>query len=79
MNESNQYGYAMTKPLPTGCIKQQKNVTSSKKFNMPLEIWVGLISVQQLDIYLLLTLILILKKQPPKNTYVQWLVYHHSF
>ena len=37
IDEKNQYGYAMTKSLPTGCIKQQKHVPSWKKFNMRLE------------------------------------------
>ena len=25
LDENNQYGYSMTKPLPTGCIKENKN------------------------------------------------------
>ena len=37
MYENNQYGYAMTKPLSTGCIKQRQNVPSWKTFNMLLE------------------------------------------
>ena len=27
--ENNQYGYSMTKPLPTGCIKENKNLSGS--------------------------------------------------
>ena len=27
LDESNQYGYAMTKPLPTGCIKKEPRST----------------------------------------------------
>ena len=27
LDENNQYGYSMTKPLPTGCIKENKNVS----------------------------------------------------
>ena len=36
-DESNQYGYAMTKPLLTGCIKKQDKVPNWKKFNFILE------------------------------------------
>ena len=35
-NENNQYGFAMTKPLPTGCIKESKE-TSFLKLNLLLE------------------------------------------
>ena len=28
MDENNQYGFAMTKPLPYGCIKKKKHVPS---------------------------------------------------
>ena len=35
-DENNQYGYAMTKPIPTGSIK--KNVQSWREFNLLLEI-----------------------------------------
>ena len=35
-DENNQYGYAMTRPMPTGCIKQQ-NDTSWLKFNLLME------------------------------------------
>ena len=36
LDENNQYGFAMTKPLPTGCIKE-KEVMSYKKFDLLLE------------------------------------------
>ena len=37
--ENNQYGYGMTKPLPTGCIKQDPDITWIT-FNLSLE-WVS--------------------------------------
>ena len=36
LDENNQYGYAMTKPMPTGCIKEN-NSPSWLKFNLLLE------------------------------------------
>ena len=36
LDENNQYGYAMTKPMPTGCIKENNN-PSWLKFNLLLE------------------------------------------
>ena len=36
LNENNQYGYAMTKPIPTGCIKEHPS-PSWLKFNLLLE------------------------------------------
>ena len=33
MDENNQYGQAMTKPLPYGCIKRQEHSTSLVEFN----------------------------------------------
>ena len=36
LDESNQYGYAMTRPMPTGCIKES-NSPSWLKFNLLLE------------------------------------------
>ena len=36
LDENNQYGFAMTKPMPTGCIKEHPS-PSSLKFNMLLE------------------------------------------
>ena len=36
-DENNQYGMAMTKPLPYGCIKKKDTVTSSTKFNRILD------------------------------------------
>ena len=36
LDESNQYGMAMTKPLPTGCIKDDKDI-SWQTFNLLLE------------------------------------------
>ena len=36
LDENNQYGHDMTKPLPTGCIKD-KNDLSWKTFNILLE------------------------------------------
>ena len=37
MDEINQYGQAMTNPLPYGCIKKQKKVTNLTEFNEPLQ------------------------------------------
>ena len=37
MDEINQYGQAMTKPLPYGCIKKQKKVPNLTEFNEPLQ------------------------------------------
>ena len=37
MGENNQYGNAMTKPLPYGCIKKQKEVPYLRKFNLIFE------------------------------------------
>ena len=34
MDEDNQKGNAMTKPLPYGCIKKQQKIPSLRKFNM---------------------------------------------
>ena len=36
MDENNQYGFAMTKPIPTGCIKEHPAPTW-RKFNFILE------------------------------------------
>ena len=36
LDENNQYGYGMTKPLPTGCIKENLDV-SWRTFNLLLE------------------------------------------
>ena len=36
LDENNQYGYGMTKPLPTGCIKQDPDITW-RTFNLLLE------------------------------------------
>ena len=36
LDENNQYGYAMTRPMPTGCIKEN-NSPSWLKFNLLLE------------------------------------------
>ena len=33
MDENNQYGQAMRKPLPYGCIKKQENIPSQLEFN----------------------------------------------
>ena len=33
MDESNQYGMAMTRPLPYGCIKRKKNIPSFEELN----------------------------------------------
>ena len=39
MNENNQYGNAMTKPLPTGCIKKKKNYTPNyRELQLLLEV-----------------------------------------
>ena len=37
MDENNQYGQAITKPLPYGCIKKQKHVPSLLEFNKMLD------------------------------------------
>ena len=37
MDENNQYGQAMTKPLPYGCIKKQEHVPSMTEFNKILD------------------------------------------
>ena len=37
MDENNQYGQAMTKPLPYGCIKKQKHSPSILEFNKILD------------------------------------------
>ena len=36
LGENNQYGYSVTKPLPTGCIKENKNF-SWVNFNILIE------------------------------------------
>ena len=36
MDENNQYGQAMTKPLPYGCIKKQKEIPTLTQFNKRL-------------------------------------------
>ena len=36
-DQNNQYGYAMTKPLSTGCIKQLEKMPSWKKCNLLLK------------------------------------------
>ena len=63
-DKNNQNGYAMTKPLPTGCIKKQKKVPTWQKFNMLLErvIW-----NTKLVIYLWLISDLTGKRQHPSN------------
>ena len=37
MDENNQYGHAMTKPLPYGCIKKQKEVPTLNQLNRILD------------------------------------------
>ena len=37
LDGNNQYSYAMTKPLPTGCIKGLKKKPAWKEFNVLLE------------------------------------------
>ena len=37
LDEHDQYGYAMTKPMPTGCIKEHASPCSMLKFNLLLE------------------------------------------
>ena len=37
MDENNQYGFAMTKPLPYGCIKKKKHVLSLEELTALLE------------------------------------------
>ena len=37
MDENNQYGQAMTKPLPYGCIKRQEHPPSLLEFNKILD------------------------------------------
>ena len=37
MDENNQYGFAMTKPLPDGCIKKKKNLSTVEELAVLLE------------------------------------------
>ena len=37
MDESNQYGNTMTKPLPTGCIKKKSYVPNYRELQLLLE------------------------------------------
>ena len=37
LDENNQYGYAIAKPLPTSCIKEHKRVPIWQEFNLSLE------------------------------------------
>ena len=37
MDENNQYGYAMTKPLPTGSIKKMKRAPTLREFELILQ------------------------------------------
>ena len=37
MDENNQYGFAMTKPLPYGCIKKKKNLPTLEELSVLLE------------------------------------------
>ena len=37
LDKNNQNGYRMTKPLPTGCIEQQKRMPIGQKFSMLLQ------------------------------------------
>ena len=37
MDENNQYGQAMTKPLPYGCIRKQKEVPTLNQLNRMLD------------------------------------------
>ena len=37
MDENNQHGMAMTKPLPYGCIKKQDKVPTLTEFNKILD------------------------------------------
>ena len=37
MDENNQYGNAMTKPLPTGCIKKSKKIPSMRELQLIIE------------------------------------------
>ena len=61
LDENNQYGHGMTKPLPKGCIKDDKDI-SWTTFNLLLE------KMNFEDkIGSLLTLFLILKMQPKKS------------
>ena len=37
LDKNNQYGYAMTKPMPTGCIKEHPSSCSMLEFKLLLE------------------------------------------
>ena len=37
MDENNQYGFAMTKPLPYGCIKKKRKCSNFKRISYPFE------------------------------------------
>ena len=55
MNENNQYGFAMTKPLPYGCIKKKENLATLEELavlleNVTLEDKLGHLFVVDVDI-----------------------------
>ena len=64
LDENKQYGYSMTKPLPTGCIKENKNF-SWVDFNILIE------SVDLTDKigHLFVTDIFLMRKMQTKSSY----------
>ena len=64
MDENNQYGNTMTKPLPTGSIKRAKKLPTMIEFDLIVQ---GISDTTKLDIYSLLTLNLTTKMQQKNN------------
>ena len=71
LDENNQYGYSMTKPLPTGCIKESKNF-SWANFNILTE------SVDLMDKigHLLVVDIFSMQKMKMKSSYFTMKFFH---
>ena len=63
IGENNQFGNALTKPLPAGSIKRAKNLPTTRKFDLILQ---GILGN---DIILLLLTLNLIKKMPVKNSY----------
>ena len=51
MDEDNQYGMAMTRPLPYGCIKRKKKVLSIEELTVTLEDKIGHIFTTDIDFF----------------------------
>ena len=74
MNENNQYGNTMTKPLPTGSIKRAKKFQTMVEFDLIVQ---GISDTTKLDIYSLLTLNLTTKMQQKINYFLMKFI--HQF